>query len=81
MLLLVMLCLAHKIPDRLKSVTQRHYLETSHLEYLKPEIQRVADWIARPAVEVPRPIADADAEDAGLACIAKLAHPLPATVE
>jgi integrase len=28
-----------------KSVTERHYLETSHLEYLKPEVQRLADWI------------------------------------
>lgn len=29
-----------------KSVTERHYLETSHLEYLMPEVQRIADWIA-----------------------------------
>jgi integrase len=28
-----------------KSVTERHYLETSHLGYLKPEAQRIADWI------------------------------------
>ena len=30
-----------------KSVTERHYLETSRLEYLLPEVQRIADWIAR----------------------------------
>lgn len=28
-----------------KTVTERHYLETSHLEYLMPEVQRIADWI------------------------------------
>lgn len=28
-----------------RTVTARHYLETSHLLYLKPEIQRIADWI------------------------------------
>lgn len=28
-----------------KGVTARHYLETSHLQYLKPEVQRIADWI------------------------------------
>lgn len=28
-----------------RTVTMRHYLETSHLEYLKPEVQRIADWI------------------------------------
>ncbi|NQW50427.1 MAG: site-specific integrase [Rhodospirillales bacterium] len=27
------------------SVTARHYLETEHLEYLKPEVQRIADRI------------------------------------
>lgn len=29
-----------------QSVTARHYLETEHLEYLQPEIQRIADHIA-----------------------------------
>ena len=28
-----------------KSVTERHYLETSHLQYLRPETQRVSDWV------------------------------------
>mgnify|MGYP000493765776 CR=1 FL=1 len=28
-----------------KSVTERHYLETSHLEYLMPQVQQIADWI------------------------------------
>jgi integrase len=28
-----------------KTVTARHYLETSHLQYLAPEVQRIADWI------------------------------------
>lgn len=28
-----------------KTVTERHYLETSHLQYLMPEAQRIADWI------------------------------------
>lgn len=28
-----------------KSVTARHYLETSHLQYLLPEVQRISDWI------------------------------------
>lgn len=32
-----------------KSVTERHYLETSHLEYLMPEAQRIADWITTQA--------------------------------
>ncbi len=27
------------------SVTARHYLETSHLDYLYPETQRISDWI------------------------------------
>jgi hypothetical protein len=30
-------------------VTARHYLETSHLQYLKPETQRIADWIEKEA--------------------------------
>jgi integrase len=29
-----------------RGVTARHYLETSHLQYLNPEVQRIADWIA-----------------------------------
>jgi hypothetical protein len=29
-----------------KSVTERHYLETSYLQYLMPEAQRIADWIS-----------------------------------
>ncbi|RLK44530.1 tyrosine-type recombinase/integrase [Cupriavidus plantarum] len=28
-----------------RGVTARHYLETSHLQYLPPEVQRIADWI------------------------------------
>ncbi|MBK1674173.1 integrase [Ectothiorhodospira shaposhnikovii] len=28
-----------------KGVTAKHYLETNHLQYLKPEVQRMADWI------------------------------------
>src|SRR5512133_1848793 len=28
-----------------RGVTARRYLETSHLQYLKPEVQRIADWI------------------------------------
>jgi integrase len=34
--------LTNHIPQ---SVTARHYLETEHLEYLQPEVQRIADWI------------------------------------
>lgn len=29
------------------SITARHYLETEHLEYLKPEVQQIADRIVR----------------------------------
>lgn len=29
-----------------KGVTARHYLETSYLQYLRPEVQRIADWIS-----------------------------------
>jgi integrase len=32
-----------------KGVTARHYLETSHLQYLKPETQRISDWIEHQA--------------------------------
>ena len=28
-----------------KSVTERHYLETSRLEYLLPDVQKISDWI------------------------------------
>lgn len=28
-----------------RTVTARHYLETSHLQYLKPEIERISEWI------------------------------------
>ena len=28
-----------------KGVTARHYLQTSRLQYLEPEIQRISDWI------------------------------------
>lgn len=28
-----------------KGVTARHYLETSRLQYLRPEVQRIGDWI------------------------------------
>lgn len=27
-----------------KSVTLRHYMETSHLQYLRADIQKLADW-------------------------------------
>ena len=32
-----------------KGVTARHYLETSRLQYLHPETQRVGDWIEQQA--------------------------------
>lgn len=32
-----------------KTVTARHYLETSRLEYLKPQVQQIADWIVEQA--------------------------------
>lgn len=28
-----------------RGVTARHYLETSHLQYMMPEIQKISDWI------------------------------------
>ncbi len=34
-----------------KGVTARHYLETSHLQYLKPEVQRFADWVEQQAAK------------------------------
>lgn len=33
------------------SVTARHYLETSRLQYLYPECQRIADWIEEQAAK------------------------------
>jgi integrase len=30
-----------------KSVTARHYLETSYLQYLSTEVQKIADWIIK----------------------------------
>jgi len=33
-----------------KTVTTRHYLETSHLQYLAPEVQKISDWIEKVAV-------------------------------
>jgi len=32
-----------------KSVTERHYLESQQLQHLRPEVQRVADWIVKQA--------------------------------
>jgi integrase len=32
-----------------RGVTAKHYLETSHLQYLRPEVQRIADWMAEKA--------------------------------
>lgn len=32
-----------------RGVTARHYLETSHLQYLLPEAQRISDWIEEQA--------------------------------
>lgn len=34
-----------------RGVTAKHYLETSHLQYLKPEVQRIADWIGQQAAK------------------------------
>lgn len=39
--------LTNHIPNG--SVTAKHYLETSRLQYLKPETQRIADWIEQQA--------------------------------
>lgn len=33
-----------------KGVTARHYLRTSRLQYLHPEVQRIGDWIEQQAV-------------------------------
>lgn len=35
-----------------KGVTARHYLETSRLQYLQPETQRIADWLDEQAAKV-----------------------------
>lgn len=32
-----------------KGVTARHYLETNHLQYLKPEVQAYSDWVSKKA--------------------------------
>jgi hypothetical protein len=32
-------------------VTTKHYLETSRLQYLRPETQRIADWIEQQAAQ------------------------------
>ncbi len=34
-----------------RGVTAKHYLETSHLQYLKPEVQRISDWIEQQAAK------------------------------
>jgi integrase len=34
-----------------RGVTAKHYLETSHLQYLKPETQRISDWIEQQAAK------------------------------
>lgn len=34
-----------------RGVTAKHYLETSHLQYLRPEVQRIADWIEQQAAK------------------------------
>lgn len=46
--------LTNHVPE---GVTARHYLQTSRLQYLHPEIQRIADWIEQQAL-----IAKAQAE-------------------
>jgi integrase len=33
-----------------KGVTARHYLQTSRLQYLEPEVQRIGDWIEKEAL-------------------------------
>lgn len=62
-----------------KSVTERHYLETSYLQYLMPEAQRIADWIVRQAAaheSTTAPavvIAEISVSTVGLPCLAELA--------
>jgi integrase len=41
--------LTNHIPNG--SVTAKHYLETSRLQYLRPETQRIADWIEQQAAQ------------------------------
>lgn len=41
--------LTNHIPNG--SVTAKHYLETSRLQYLKPETQRISDWIEMEAAK------------------------------
>jgi integrase len=33
-----------------RTVTMKHYMETSHLQYLKPDVQKIGDWIERKAL-------------------------------
>lgn len=40
-----------------KGVTAKHYLETNHLQYLKPETQRISDWIEQQTRELSNPAA------------------------
>lgn len=42
-----------------KSVTERHYLETQRLEYLLPEVQKIADWITQANGVSPKELAEA----------------------
>jgi len=35
-----------------KGVTAKHYLETNHLQYLRPETQRISDWIEQQAAAI-----------------------------
>jgi integrase len=41
--------LTNHIPN---TVTLRHYTETSDLRYLRPEVQRIGDWIIGQAEQV-----------------------------
>lgn len=38
-----------------KGVTARHYLETQYLQYLRPEVQQIADWITAQAETATEP--------------------------
>lgn len=51
--------LTNHVPE---GVTAKHYLQTSRLQYLHPEIQRIADWIDQQAL-----IAKAQAEGGNVA--------------
>ena len=46
--------LTNHVPE---GVTARHYIQTSRLQYLHPEIQRIGDWVEQQAA-----IAKAQAE-------------------